>query len=725
MATLEISDKLGLNLSITPDPASGLAQYLRRDLKVLFTSVDLARFGMMTLDAVPLDEAQLGFTVSEPVVIGIGKADLTIGGGLAGHVSVLREGDNEALEKDLYGDPIQVGKDEALVALGLTANVSADASAAVGDLKFGFQAGSQIELTNVKPFARAQKTTLLDALKQTASEFAIAGDVADLSRMPVGTVCTVDGSGTLQFSASSELALFTNPLASVALPVKSEQIKVTAGGSLALAASGSFTGEYQIRATKKDAATVRLGVYRKKGSEFELSIDVKAGVAASLGKTDLIEKLLVAISANPKADQDQLRAAGLGDDLIDAIESAIKAGVQRKLELTLREELSAADTEDAAFSFDINIAELDAEADRAVHCALDGDFSLIAAERVSPLPGVTPGRTILTRLKESPHALSVNLLGIFNYISVSRLIVEGKVLYEESTGDLLITDKATATSVQASISNLAAAPDKLRTVYAESAMITAAYRGSKMAIGPPALTSAHVSFEAHARTNRQTMKHNLDVPEALGLLSSSQKNALLDGLDDFGRSTSYVETRYDDALAKRLFLRDGKARTQAEYEDAGRNALRLLVQPGDDDDYRRGPAVDQGTWDRMKDLGQFNFRQIFRSASALQLASLVSDYTVILWWAQSMARMATVLEEIERFYAATPNPNPRDNRFTALRDKLADAIKKVVGNTRDQFGDPWGLIAMDQVTFPEAAARVLITSAALSRNWRRSGSRRA
>ena len=84
-----------------------------------------------------------------------------------------------------------------------------------------------------KPFARAQKTTLLDALKQTASEFAIAGDVADLSRMPVGTVCTVDGSGTLQFSASSELALFTNPLASVALPVKSEQIRVTAGGSLA------------------------------------------------------------------------------------------------------------------------------------------------------------------------------------------------------------------------------------------------------------------------------------------------------------------------------------------------------------------------------------------------------------------------------------------------------------------------------------------------------------
>ena len=75
MATLEISDKLGLNLSITPDPASGLAQYLRRDLKVLFTSVDLAKFGKMTLDAVPLDEAQLGFTVSEPVVIGIGKAE--------------------------------------------------------------------------------------------------------------------------------------------------------------------------------------------------------------------------------------------------------------------------------------------------------------------------------------------------------------------------------------------------------------------------------------------------------------------------------------------------------------------------------------------------------------------------------------------------------------------------------------------------------------------------
>ncbi len=132
-------------------------------------------------------------------------------------------------------------------------------------------------------------------------------------------------------------------------------------------------------------------------------------------------------------------------------------------------------------------------------------------------------------------------------------------MFERETGELVITDTATAARISASSLNFAADGEKLRRVLAESVLISAAYRCSKLVLQQPELKIAHTSFELHTKTDRSTMKDNLDVFEALGLMSAADKNAILSVATQFGRTTLYSETAYDDALVTRLFLNNGKA----------------------------------------------------------------------------------------------------------------------------------------------------------------------
>ena len=56
----------------------------------------------------------------------------------------------------------------------------------------------------------------------------------------------------------------------------------------------------------------------------------------------------------------------------------------------------------------------------------------------------------------------MNLLGIFNYGSVSKLALEGKVTFTPSTGDLVIVDRAPALRIQSATANFGPDEEKLR-----------------------------------------------------------------------------------------------------------------------------------------------------------------------------------------------------------------------------------------------------------------------
>lgn len=225
------------------------------------------------------------------------------------------------------------------------------------------------------------------------------------------------------------------------------------------------------------------------------------------------------------------------------------------------------------------------------------------------------------------------------------------------------------------------------------------------------LAITHSYFELHSKTNAADLRNNLDVFEALGLIKASEKKQLLGGAKKFGKTTLFAEISFDDPLVNSLFLNKGAARSQTEYENAGRKALALLVQNDEEQVRRRKPATDDALWKEMSKQGQPNFKFIeaLKTVNAVELGVITADYSVIKWWAESMAEMGKRLLEMRKFLDEHPDVDPQNKTFKSLRKKLGSTLKEVVSNTKAEFGDPWGLVAMDQASGGKSGAKALIT----------------
>lgn len=716
MTTIKLSDQVGLEIEVKLDKDSALAKYVKDPKSMKLSELKFGGLKDITLDRVQAKSFQSGITFEQPVDVGAGDVELKIGAGVSGAVKLYSQKDKQLFDPELFNDPVSINTGQYYVGVGLTAKLSAELGAKSGDLSFGFSAGTNVAFTTFRLFEKqnnGQFPLAADALSDTFSGFVIPGDLEDLQGMPTGTVAAVEGGGSLKFSGSIDLLSVVNPLAVVDLPDPTGgDLKITEGTSIKVAASFELTGQYQIRVQKTGAGRVRLGYYKKRGSEFNFKVTGTTGLSAGVGKTDLIAALLKAISSDPEADKAVLTAGGLNEDQIETINKVIEAAVSRKLEIALGYEFDALETSDAAFLYEINLAALDESGRRAVHLALDGDLSGLPADAGALPPGVGFIRSIFTEVQKKKHTFKVNLLGIYNFASVSTLTLKGTVMFEQATGELVITDKATASRIAASTLNFAADSQKLRKVIAENVIVTAVYHLSGLAPHKADLRISHTYFELHSKTDRTRLKNNLDVFEALGLLTATEAKKTLSSITKPGRSTLYVETGYDDASVGVLFLKNGAARPQEDYEAAGHAALKLLVQKGDEDEARRRLATDPALWQEMKEQGQANFKNIqkLKDLKAPMLGVVIGDYSDIIWWAESMHGLGEQLAELKKFLAANPSADPENNTFKSLRKELAKRLKDVASKTRADFGDPWGLVSMDQASGGRATVHALLTA---------------
>jgi hypothetical protein len=202
------------------------------------------------------------------------------------------------------------------------------------------------------------------------------------------------------------------------------------------------------------------------------------------------------------------------------------------------------------------------------------------------------------------------------------------------------------------------------------------------------MSSSHMFFRLDDNIDFQDLRRWVAIAPALGLAAAP----LPGGIDRFGRTSILAAANYDDALSRALFFRPaGGLRDHAEYETAGRRALAMLVLPDGDDAFRLGPATDDGLWNKMKELGPANFQQLMPQAQA---DGVRPDYLAIQWWADSMCGTAQVLARLDAFAAAHPGVSPDDPQFQELRKELAGKLRNVAANAREQFGSPWGLVAM-------------------------------
>ena len=711
MATIKLTDQFGLDLDVQPADTSALLKYAGQIPTLRLQDLDLKKVGGLTLDQPALTRLATGIAFQDPLTLGAGAPALTVAAGVSGSIQLLRD----AKDLPAHDDPIELAADECYVAFAIEATASTDISGSSGVLQFGAAPSSLVEAASYSRFPLKTGVTLIDAVRQTVGNFLIPLRCSDLSGLGDGQIARVALSGKLAISGSANLLAITNPLASASLPAPLPGVSVTAGGSVTVGVSCTILAGYEVLARKLDNGAVRLGWYRKKGTEYSVSARASEGISASVGATDVVAQLIGAISASPKADLAELSAAGVPDAQASAIAEAVKAAACRNVELAISLELSAADSDAAAFLYDIVPSALNDQSQTAVDQALRGDLTGLHA---AGLAGVTPVRSVWDKVRQRSVELGVNVLGILNYRSVTALALDGQVLYEPATGALVITDRATAERIRSTQVNFGADTQKLRHVLAESFLITAAYHAATLVQGA-SLQCSHSFFELQNSTSRDDVVRKLNIGVALGLLSPDEANAP-DGVSVFGRTLFSVSTNYNNELLQRMFL-DGSGTPvpRETYESAGRKAIQLLVQPDDADAVRRQPALDDDLWRQMTATGQPGFAGLFPGVAAPLVGAITADYSTIEWWADAMRNTAQQLAEVQRWTSQHPAAPADDSEFQNLREKLAGYLRNVAANTREEFGQPWGLLAMNQLATRPAGGRIVISGPAFVKDKRR------
>ena len=716
MPAIQLTGDLGLDADVELAPFSSFVKYFQQLPALRMNNGDFSKAAGLTLDQPALTRLSSGLSFDKNVTAGPGATAISVSAGAHASLELIQRTTILTSLPDVLSNDVEIVAGTCYVAFGVQASAGVSDASTTGTVQFGVNPGAALEIRNYQSFPLAHEITLLDAVKKTVGDFIIPACSDDLASLPDGSVATVTGTGSLKLSVTANLLAVTNPLASAELPSPLPALSVTAGGTVTVGASLELRCTFQVCAQNTSRDRLRLGWYRERASDFAVTATVSEGLSAGFGATDLFSAVIGVISSSAAADLDELQKAGLPTDQIDAIQDAVNAAVNRKLELSLSAEIGAGDSGSAMFIYDIEISALTPDSRQALDAALRGDLAQLHA---GALPGITTVQSVWEKARSNRIRLEVNLLGILNIGVLSTLTSSGSVLVDPATGALVITDKVTAERIRSKAVNFGADTQKLRHVMAESFLLTAAYQGLPGHLGGPALRCSHDFFDLQNDTSRDGMVHELGVGAALGLLSA-QDAAPPAGIDDFGRTMIHASTAYDSTLAESLFLDPGGAPIAQEfYENMGRAAIQLLVGENDVDAIRREPAIDDGLWARMKAAGQPGDAVLFPNAPAPLLGAITTDYTAVMWWAAAMAGTGRRLAAIRKWFGQHPAVAEDDPEFQSLRQDLASHLKQVVSTTSEQFGEPWGLIAMDQASGRRADATILITGPKLVRTKQR------
>jgi hypothetical protein len=711
-----IADGFGLNLQASLNPNSAFAKYFQSPPALSVIQQDLASLQDVPLAGFPLKSTEIGVNFAEPTALA--STSPQFAGSVAASASLSVIAGGKLFDPDPFDSPIDVPSGHAYLGLGVKATLAPGVQMTSGKLDFGFAATSTLCLWNYKSFATTSTSpTFKAALQAGVQEYVIPLQLDDIAAMGVGDVATIEGTGSLQVSGTLNLLTAVNPLVSLSSSALPTTLSIKEGASVDVSACFKIQGDLQIRVQKVDAATARLGFYRKRGADLTVDVNPSVGVTAGTSSTDFISAILGTIGPSPFPSPADLEKAGLTKDKQETVVSALKAGVQRSLALAVQAELHALASQEAAFLYEVSLHELEPDGVNAIQDALRLNLSALSESAPSLPKGIREIQSVLTTTRSKAHTLKLNLLGIYNFDSTNDLTLKGTVLTDPASGAIVITDSASAKRIAGAV-NYLANPDKLRKVLAQSFLITAAYRGSGLITHAPSLKVSYWHFAEHASTDRSTMADSLLVLERLGLISAAQEQQTLARTEAFGRSSFYVSTDYDDALSESLFLQStGQPRGLDEYESIGRQALELLIVPGGDDSFRLQGLQDDAVWQKVKATGGtlVNLAQVFPGLDASsQIPVIAGDYVLIEWWGNAMFKLAQSLSVAKRFFSQQPPPAANSAPAKQVQAELWRQMAEVASNTHDRFSDPWGLLAMDLASRQQSEASAQIVSPGLT-----------
>jgi hypothetical protein len=427
-------------------------------------------------------------------------------------------------------------------------------------------------------------------------------------------------------------------------------------------------------------------------------------VSVNFNTTDVLGALMGAISKDAP-DPKLLESLTPGE--IETFCDAIREGVAHSVQASIDLVLSTATDNQAAFQYELDLDALDDASKAAVNRALRGDLtSLTAFEKEVGAGGIiAPGvkllDSLLSRTRTKGVTLKVNLLGIVNLISLSKLISNCEILSEPASGDLTIKETAQSERISA-ITDQLHRQEALRKALFESVLVTTTYRAGK-AVSLPDLDCHCLHFIINRNTGPANVRDYLNWFATLGLIASPEAPALLAQYPGDKTSTCVLRSALDDAACERMFLDGTALRDKSYYLEFGRQAMRAMLAPSTDDlgrvryrvlddPTRWATAVATGPSPALRDLIPMD-----HSDSRFEMAlSLVSgDLYDIVWWARSMCDAGTSLNAVRQYLAGRDADGLRDDaEFLRLRDALQKTMLKVVSESKARFDQPWAMAAL-------------------------------
>jgi hypothetical protein len=566
-----------------------------------------------------------------------------------------------------------------------------------GALAFGFAAGATVGLRYFQPYDVAgADRTLAKALAETIEGAVLPGDVDDLAALPTGAFASVEGEGEVELTGTVELASVINPLATPGLPVIGSA-SISAGASLKVGADWRATGAFELRVTKTADDRVRLSYYKRAGSEVTIDATAAVGVSAQIRDSDVLERLMDAISSDPKADLEQLVNAGLNDAQIEALQAAVAKSIDRSVRISTELQFSSIRHGEALFAYDVDIGALNDQGRDAVRAALGGRLTAINEAAQSEHGPIRAIQTGILRRRERRVEWRINLFGIVNVRSVAELLRKGTLTYDVATGTLNAADEISSRKILVHTRPLESDGDKVRKLVFESMIVTAAYHASRLTSGV-ALKCSSTFFEARRKTTSRDLRADYNAIIGLGLADTAERDRRIGLEHDFGPSTFLVECVLDQQAADALFIGPQGPYPREYYDRIGRNALLALI-PADDVEraHRRAAIEDEASWAALEAAGPAAAQHdLVRRLGPVRAEHIISDYIVIRWWSDAMHGAAKALMDMRQFLGGrTAQSLASDAEFAKRRSKLERELADVVKESKAQFGDPWGMLALD------------------------------
>jgi hypothetical protein len=703
MADLQITDDLAKPIapvSIDLAHPSPLLKYLKSELLHLAVLPDFLQCAKETLSNAAAKPIAFHAKIGHQFQLGNTNPEIDITPSAEASIRANANPGSNLFGDDPFHAPTTVPPQTGYVGIDFTGSLNLGVSGSASDFSFGFNRNTSITLACYKAFPLgAGEPTLLDALAATLSAFVIPADLSDLTALGLNDVACVSGTGTLRISGDLTVTAAPNPLAIADLPLGAGTLSVKTGATAGLSVEVAITGSWQARVQRTQDQIITLSYAQRRGTTLTADWSASAGVTANLGNTDLIPKILGAISTDPVKDQTLL--ADLTSDERQTLTDAIHEGLNHSLQASIDAALSALTENDAAFQYEIHLDQLTPEAGNAVRRALHGDLTLLTAlERNAPsdsviAPGIRVLNSVLTELHQRGLTLHLNLLGVVNFTSLAEFCRQSEIVTDNATGIVTIRNTVSGTRLSA-IANPLDRAEALRKAIFDAVLVTTTYRAAE-AIAPPTMACEHVHFAFHRNTNHATLREYLTWFTALNLMEAGEHDSVLQTFTDGGDSTCVLRTTFNDHDCANLFLNEGQPRGLKEYEDIGRLALRALLDPNDPVDAVRYRLVDDALWQQALTIGSnVNLGPLAGvSTTDPRVSVLIGDILVIREWAGAMRGVGElVARHRELVGSRDPAVLIHDKDFLQSRDTLQKKLSEVVHASTMRFDKPWGMVAL-------------------------------